>query len=242
MRARCQEMSVSCYNQLLAILDNLEKIRYRLRSAAQRAGRDPDEVTLVVVTKYAPLEAVRDVLKSGLVSEIGESRVQDAQAKKAALGELSGRVRWRLIGHLQTNKARKAVETFDAVDCVDSERLAEALDRAAEGRKDPLPVLVQVKLTEKQTQAGVPPENLDSLLAALARFKRLAPRGLMGIAPMVEPVEAVRPHFKRLKALFDAHFAGRPGAQLSMGMSRDFEVAVEEGATHVRVGSQIFQP
>lgn len=228
----------------MAILDNIEKIRYRLRSAAERAGRDPDEVHLVAVTKYAPLESVREVLQSGLVSEVGESRVQDAQAKKDTLGELSGRVKWRLIGHLQTNKAKKAVESFDAVDSVDSERLAEALNRAmlsAPEARQTLPVLVQVKLTEKETQGGVAPEGLASLLGAMARFERLDVRGLMAIAPNIDPVEEVRPHFRRLKGLFDEHFGGRDGAQLSMGMSRDFEIAVEEGATHVRLGTQIFE-
>lgn len=225
---------------MLALLDNLAKIRYRLDAAAERVGRNSGEVTLVAVTKYAPLEAIRRLLESGLVSEVRESRIQDVQAKKSALGALAGKVRWRLIGHLQRNKARKALELFDSVDSLDGLELAEALDRGLRETGKILPVLVQVKLSGKETQSGIDPSGVGEFLQQLKGFDRLRPVGLMSIAPMLEPVEAVRPCFKRMKQLFDRHFAGIPRAQLSMGMSRDFELAVEEGATHVRVGSQIF--
>lgn len=218
------------------LIDNLEKIRYRLRAAALRSGREADHVRLVAVTKYAPLELVRELLEKGLAAEVGENRVQDAEKKKAELGALAGRVRWRLIGHLQTNKAKKAVATFDAVDSVDSEKVAAALHEALpEGRI--LPVLVQVKLTEKETQSGVSPAELPGLLESLKRYPRLRVDGLMGIAPDVEPVEAARPSFRALRGLRDRLL---PGGLLSMGMSRDFEVAVEEGADLVRIGTQIF--
>ena len=219
------------------LIDNLNQIRYRIRAAATRANRNGDAIRLVAVTKYAPVELVREALLSGLVAEAGENRVQDAEKRKLELGELAGRVRWRLIGHLQTNKAKKAVSTFDAVDSVDSERLALALDAAKAGTEGRLPVLIQVKLTKKETQSGVSPDALPALIEAVRRMPRLELQGLMGIAPDVSPVEATRPSFKLLRELRDRHL---PGRILSMGMSRDFEIAVEEGADMVRVGSQIF--
>ncbi|MDX6771056.1 MAG: YggS family pyridoxal phosphate-dependent enzyme [Elusimicrobiota bacterium] len=219
------------------LIDNINQIRYRMRAASLRSGREADAVSLVAVTKYAPLESVRALLEQGLAAEVGENRVQDAERKKAELGALAGRARWRLIGHLQTNKAKKAVGVFDAVDSVDSERVAAALDAALAGTDRVLPVLVQVKLTGKETQAGVAPDELPGLLEALKKYPRLRAEGLMGIAPEVEPLEAVRPSFRLLRGLRDRCL---PGGKLSMGMSRDFEVAIEEGADLVRIGSQIF--
>ena len=194
---------------------------------------------MVVVTKYAALEAVKEALSSGRVTDAGESRVQDAEKKKSALGDLAGKVRWRLIGHLQTNKAKKAVQTFDAIDSVDSERLAASLDAAMKGSDRKLPVMLQVKLTERETQHGVSPAELPGLIEAVRKLPNLELQGLMGIAPNVEPLEAVRPSFKLLRELRDEHL---PGGKLSMGMSRDFEIAIEEGADMIRVGTQIFAP
>jgi len=218
-------------------IDNLEKIRYRMNAAAARANRDGRAIGMVVVTKYAPLTAVRDALNSGLVLEVGESRVQDAEKKKLELGALAGKVRWRLIGHLQTNKAKKAVQTFDAVDSVDSAKLATALSLAMTGSERKLPVMIQVKLTASQTQFGVSPEELPGLIEAVRNQPNLELQGLMGIAPDIEPLEAVRPSFRLLKDLRDKHL---PDGKLSMGMSRDFEIAIEEGADLVRIGTRIF--
>lgn len=218
------------------LIDNLKQIRYRMRAAALRANRDPDAIRLVAVTKYASVEAVRELIDSGLAAEAGENRVQDAERRKLALGERASRVRWRLIGHLQTNKAKKAVSVFDAVDSVDSVKVAEALARALEGART-LPVMVQVKLTQRETQSGVAPNELGALLGALRSFPRLSVEGLMGIAPDIEPLEAVRPSFRALRELRDRHL---PQGLLNMGMSRDFEIAIEEGADMIRVGSQIF--
>lgn len=190
------------------LIDNLNQIRYRMRAAAQRAHRDADAARLVAVTKYASLADVAEVLKSGLVEEVGENRVQDAERKKQSLGELAGRVRWRLIGHLQTNKARKAAAVFDAVDSVDSEKVAAALDAALAGTDRTLPVMVQVKLTARQTQSGAAPEELGALLEALRRYPRLKVEGLMGIAPDLDPVEEVRPSFRTLRQLRDRHLPG----------------------------------
>jgi pyridoxal phosphate enzyme (YggS family) len=218
-------------------IDNLEKIRYRMTAAAARSNRDAEAINLVVVTKYASLEAVKEALSSGRVLEVGENRVQDAEKKKQELGALAGKVRWRLIGHLQTNKAKKAVQTFDAIDSVDSLKLAAALDAAMTGEDRKLPVMLQVKLSASETQSGISPTELPGLIEGVRRCSRLELQGLMGIAPNVEPLEAVRPSFKLLRELRDKHL---PGGKLSMGMSRDFEVAIEEGADLVRIGTQIF--
>lgn len=218
-------------------IDNLEKIRYRINAAAARSNRDGRAVSLVVVTKYASLEAVKEALSSGQVLEAGESRVQDAEKKKLELGGLADKVRWRLIGHLQTNKAKKAVQTFDAIDSVDSAKLAAALNGALAGSGRKLPVMLQVKLTDSETQYGVAPAELPALIAEVRKLPNLELQGLMGIAPNIEPLEAVRPSFKLLKALRDEHL---PGGKLNMGMSRDFEIAIEEGADLIRIGTQIF--
>ena len=218
-------------------IDNLEKIRYRMTAAAARSNRDAGAISIVVVTKYASLEAVKEALSSGRVLEVGENRVQDAEKKKLELGALAGKVRWRLIGHLQTNKAKKAVQTFDAIDSVDSLKLAAALDAAMTGSDRKLPVMIQVKLSESETQSGVGPNELPGLIEEVRRRQHLELQGLMGIAPNVEPLDAVRPSFKLLRELRDKHL---PGGKLSMGMSRDFEVAIEEGADLVRIGTQIF--
>jgi pyridoxal phosphate enzyme (YggS family) len=222
------------------ILDNLTKIRYCIRAAAQKADRDPDRVSIVAVSKYATTKQIREIIDSGMISEIGESRVQAAEAKRSELGDLAARVRWRLIGHLQTNKARKAVQVFDAVDSVDSLHAAQALEKALAPEKKVLPVLVQVKLTQRETQGGTDPAALEGLLQELRRLAHLDIRGLMAIAPQTSSPEDVRPHFRRMRGWFDRFFANRPEAQLSMGMSNDYTVAVEEGATMVRLGSLIF--
>lgn len=219
------------------LIDNLNQIRYRMRAAALRAHRDPDAVRLVAVTKYASPESVRALIETGLVSEVGENRVQDAEKRKQALGALAARVRWRLIGHLQTNKARKAAALFDAVDSVDSEKVAEALETARGDAATPLPVMVQVKLTARETQAGVGPSEVGALIAALKSRAKLEVEGLMGLAPAVANADEARPAFRALRELRDRHL---PGGLLSMGMSRDFEVAIEEGADLVRIGSLIF--
>jgi pyridoxal phosphate enzyme (YggS family) len=219
------------------IIDNINQIRYRVRAAAARVNRDPDAVRLVAVTKYASLEAVTAAIESGLVAEVGENRVQDAEKKKLVLGDLATKVRWRLIGHLQTNKAKKAVEVFDAVDSVDSEKVAAALDSALWPSERVLPVLAQVKLTDKETQSGIAPAELPGLIAAIRGLPHLQLVGLMGIAPAVEAAEDARPSFRALRELRDAHL---PHGILSMGMSLDFEVAIEEGSDLVRIGSNIF--
>lgn len=224
----------------LVVLDNLNKIRSVMAAAAGRTGRNPESVGLVAVTKYAPLESIKELLDCGLVMEVGENRVQDAKSKIETLGEKARKVKWRLIGHLQSNKARLALQIFDAIDSLDSLKLAEVLEKELSLTNQKLPVLVQVKLSDKETQFGVAPEEVANFLESLKKCAHLDVCGLMAIAPALEPVESVRPYFRRMKELFDQFFAGRPEARLSMGMSRDYEIAIEEGATHIRIGSSIF--
>ena len=219
------------------LIDNLNQIRYRMRAAARRAKRDPDALRLVAVTKYASVQAVQELIDSGLVSEVGENRVQSAEKRKIALGRKAASVQWRMIGHLQTNKAKKAAEIFDAVDSVDGDRIAAALDAALAGSERKYPVMVQVKLTDRAAQSGVAPMELEALLDKMKTYRRLRVSGLMGIAPDVEPPEAARSSFRLLRELRDRHL---PDGLLSMGMSRDFEIAIEEGADLVRIGTQIF--
>lgn len=223
---------------MLAILDNLNKIRYRIDAAAQRSGRSAESIELVAVSKYAGAESLRELLGSGLVKAVGENRVQEAGIKKQALGPSAGLAQWRLVGHLQTNKAKQALQIFDAVDSLDSLRLAEALERPLAEQNRKLAALVQVKLSAKETQGGVAPEALEEFLRNLKDYPHLDVQGLMAIAPELDPVSAVRPYFRRLRELRDRFFPRQ--AALSMGMSRDFEVAVEEGATHVRIGRSLF--
>ena len=172
-----------------------------MTAASARTNRDAGAIDLVVVTKYASLTDVREVITSRRVLEVGENRVQDAEKKKLSLGALADMVRWRLIGHLQTNKARKAVSVFDAIDSVDSLKLASTLDAAMTGANHKLPVMIQVKLSERQTQFGVRPENLPELIGGVRRCSNLELQGLMGIAPDIEPVEAVTPSFRLLRSL-----------------------------------------
>ena len=224
------------------IFDNIKRIQERIKQAQDRSGRR-GKVEILAVTKYAPLEAVRELLATGLVNKLGESRVQDAKIRISELGRpLSGGgpIQWHMIGRLQTNKAKLAAELFDLIQSLDSLRLAEALERALSAESRSLSVLVQVKLTAKETQGGLSPEELPAFLDKLKSYPSLKLRGLMAIAPMLEPVEAVRPFFKSLRALFEARFDERNDF-LSMGMSRDFEIAVEEGANLLRIGSELFK-
>ncbi|NLG84308.1 MAG: YggS family pyridoxal phosphate-dependent enzyme [Firmicutes bacterium] len=219
-----------------------EKVKERVANAARRSGRDPAEVTVVAVTKTVPPETIRTAVTLGLC-ELGENRVQEALAKQAVLGRTG--LRWHLIGTLQTNKARKAVESFDLIHSLDRWELAEVLVRTAErlGRK--VPVLLQVNVAGEASKHGMPPEEVFPFLARLLKWREiLVPSGLMTMAPLTEDPEATRPVFRRLAELFRtarAEFGlGPEWHWLSMGMSQDFEVAVEEGANLVRIGTAIF--
>ncbi|HAH06437.1 MAG TPA: YggS family pyridoxal phosphate-dependent enzyme [Elusimicrobia bacterium] len=225
------------------VLERLSEIQRRIEQAAQRCDRDPSKVELMAVVKYAATEDVRTLLRSGRLRFCAESRVQDAQRRRAELGEDAGKASWRFIGHLQTNKARAAAELFDSIDSVDSLKLARALDKQLADAGAQKKVLLQVKLSSRETQSGILPEELDAFKAALRETPRLKPCGMMAILPMIEPVEAVRPFCKEFKKIFDRHFPedSIPERFLSAGMSRDYEIAVEEGANLLRIGTALFE-
>lgn len=225
------------------IRERLQSVRERIRDAAARAGRDPAGVHLVAVTKGHPRAAVEAALSLGL-HDIGESRVQEAQAKQAGLA--GGDARWHMLGHLQRNKARSAASLFDVIHSLDSAALASALERHRlerhrVGGAEPLPVLIEVELTGIASRSGVNAAAAADLLSGLRGLPHLSPVGLMTVAPP-GPSAAVRACFARLRDLRDrlrqSHGLSLP--ELSMGMSGDFEIAVEEGATTIRLGTVLF--
>ena len=225
----------------MSIAENIARVHERIAAAARRAGRSPDEVTLMAVSKTVEPARIRGAYAAG-IRVFGENRVQEFAEKAAALRDLEG-AEWHLIGHLQSNKAGKAVELFGAVDSVDSAKLARKLDAAAQ--KD-VPVLIEINIGGEEAKAGVAPgsREFEELLRAAPELKHVRIRGLMAIPPFTEDPEGARSYFRRMRELRD-EIAGRklPGVAmevLSMGMSHDFEVAIEEGATCVRVGTAIF--
>jgi pyridoxal phosphate enzyme (YggS family) len=219
----------------------LEAVRARIDRAAARAGRARGSIRLIGVTKGVAPERVRQAVELG-VTELGENRVQEAEAKIAAVGR-SAAV-WHLIGPLQRNKAGRALELFDQVQTVDRAELADALARRAQAAGRVLPVLVEVNVAQEASKFGVAPEGLEALLEVISQLPGLAPRGLMTVGPRVDRPEDARATFAALRALQGRARAatGLTLDELSMGMSDDFEVAVEEGATMVRIGSALFGP
>ncbi|MDD2773843.1 MAG: YggS family pyridoxal phosphate-dependent enzyme [Elusimicrobiales bacterium] len=228
------------------ITANAKAVISRIAAACARAGRDPAQVELLAVTKYAGPAQIRALLETGLARHAGESRMQGAAEKwnSPELAGLRAGVTLHFLGHLQSNKAAKAASFFDAIDSVDSMETARVLSRKAAQAGRKLPVLIQVKLTEKETQSGVSAAEASALVRETAKLEGLAPRGYMAIAPVTSDPEELRPYFRAVKRLFDADFA-RPAAPdsknyLSLGMTHDFEIAVEEGSNLPRVGSAIF--
>ncbi len=228
----------------MSIADNIAGIRNRMAAAAARVKRDPHEITLMAVTKTVEPERIRQAYEAGL-RVFGENRVQEFAEKQEALQELKD-AEWHLIGHLQSNKAKKAVEAFQAVDSVDSLRLAEKLNEAAKQLGRTLPVLLEIKVSDEESKAGVEMDSpeLEELLLGAAKLEHLQVRGLMTVPPFTENPEGARLYFRTLRDLRDTIALRRlPKISmdvLSMGMSHDFEVAIEEGSTCVRVGSAIF--
>lgn len=253
-----------------SVAENLARVQERIAAAAKRAKRKPAEIILVAVSKTFPAERIREAYAAGL-RHFGENRVQEWEGKFAALAGLSDAT-WRLVGHLQSNKARRSLTLFHAIDSVESLSLAQKLDRAfAEHlrpskspsaqaraavlgdlgvplvtRRGPpgakLPVLLEVRLAPEETKHGIEPEALPHVLEGILALPNLAVCGLLCIPPWLDNAEAVRPYFRRLRQLRDELAAkfGTPLPELSMGMSHDFEVAIEEGATQVRIGSALF--
>ncbi|HUA16494.1 MAG TPA: YggS family pyridoxal phosphate-dependent enzyme [Verrucomicrobiae bacterium] len=228
----------------MSISENIVDVRERLATAARRAGRSASDIALMGVTKTHPAERIREAYAGGL-RLFGENRVQEFAGKSAAVVDLEG-AEFHMIGHLQTNKAGKAAELFQAVDSVDSVKLAEKLEAAARAIGKKLAVLIEVNVGGETAKSGASPDSaeLEELLAAAPRLEALEIRGLMTVPPFTDNPEGARPFFRRLRELRDMLAARRmPGVrieQLSMGMSHDFEVAVEEGSTCVRVGTAIF--
>jgi pyridoxal phosphate enzyme (YggS family) len=221
--------------------ENLLRIRERMEAAASRAGRRAEEITLIGVSKTHPAEAIRAAYAAGL-RDFGENRVQEWEGKRGGLGDLDAE--WHLIGHLQSNKAARAAGLFHSVDSVDDFALAQRLDRAREGSGAKLRVLLEVRVAEEETKNGVSVEEVPELAEKVGMLAGLHLSGLMCIPPFLEQAEQVRPYFRRLRELRDqlVKRMGLPLPVLSMGMSHDFEVAIEEGATEVRVGTALFGP
>ena len=217
---------------LRAIAANLDAVEARIRAACARCGRDPSEVTLIGVTKTVPAARVRSAIDAGL-ADVGENYVQEGLAKRVALGEAGASVRWHLIGHLQSNKVRAALEGFDVIHAVDSVRLAEALSRRASRLT---PVLLEVNSTREASKFGLDPRDVGPAVATISKLENLELRGLMTVAPAVTDEGRLRAVFSEVRLLAEANGL----TELSMGMTDDFEVAIEEGATMVRIGRAIF--
>jgi len=225
------------------IAENIARVQECIATACRRAGRATSDVKLLAVTKTVAPDRIRLAYEAGL-SELGENRVQEAAAKRPTLSDLT--VTWHLIGHLQSNKARPARELFHWVHSVDSLRVAEKLHQAAVCSGDRLPVLLEVNLGGEATKSGVGEDQVIPLVEQIAPLETLELRGLMVIPPFFDDPEQARPFFRRLRQLArEVKARGIPNVsmqELSMGMSHDFEVAIEEGATIVRVGTAIFGP
>ncbi len=230
----------------MEIPSRLAAIRDRMESACRRAGRRLSDVTLVAVTKTRTVDEVASAVEAG-VEDLGENRVQEAEVKYPSLTSLEthdgSRPRFHLVGHLQKNKVRKAVALFDRIHSLDSVELGQKIDSTAEELGKVQPVLVQVDLASEPTKFGLPEKELLPSLENLTGLPRLRVDGLMVLPPFEPDPESVRPYFRRLRELGAAAFGrGLAGRELSMGMSHDFEVAIEEGATFIRVGTALFGP
>lgn len=228
----------------MSIAENVAEVRGRIAAAARRSGRDPEKITLMAVSKTFGQEHIREAYAAGL-RVFGENRIQEFVGKAAALSDLR-EAEWHMIGHLQSNKAARAAETFAAVDSLDSLKLAEKLNAFAETLSKKITVLIEINVGGEAAKTGLAPDSgeLEELLASAPRLRQLEIRGLMTIPPFTEDAQQARPYFRKLRALGDRVAARRLPAiamdVLSMGMSHDFEIAIEEGSTCVRVGTAIF--
>jgi len=216
------------------VLKNLTNIREKIKHAAERAGRSPEAIKLIVVTKEADLSQVREVVASGVI-DVGENRVKAACLKKEVLDHHV--LVWHMIGHLQTKKAKKAVDAFSLIHSIDNIKLLCAIDKCARDRNKVQDVLIEVNVSGEKSKFGVSPEALTAILEESKHLRHTKVLGLMTMAPFTNNAEDTRSYFKKLKVLADKHGL----KELSMGMSQDFEVAIEEGATMVRIGSAIFK-
>lgn len=217
------------------IKSNLEAVQKRIAEACRRAGRSPEEVTLVAVTKTVDTAAIETAFNLG-IRNFGENRAQEAEEKIKALSHLEPHPTWHMIGHLQSNKVKSAVDLFDIIQSVDSMELAEEIDLKAQRKINPVPVLLQVNVSGETTKGGFALNRIESNFLRIWCLPQIEIRGLMTIAPIVDNPEQARPVFRQLRELKEAFHL----QHLSMGMTDDFEVAIEEGATMVRIGRAIF--
>lgn len=226
--------------QNISIAENIAEVRQRIARAAERAGRQADEITLVAVSKTFSADAIRAAYDAGLRA-FGENRVQEFEAKQPQLDDLKDAT-WHLIGHLQSNKARRAVHLFHRVDSIDSLALAQKLNSVAAEELKRLPVLIEVHLGGEATKSGVAEADLQALADGIEKLPHLELRGLMMIPPYCDDVESARAYFRKLRDLRDeiSHHLAHALPTLSMGMSHDFELAIEEGATEIRIGTALF--
>ncbi|MCI9487918.1 MAG: YggS family pyridoxal phosphate-dependent enzyme [Lachnospiraceae bacterium] len=220
--------------------ENLEEVRRRAWAACERAGRKREDVTLIAVSKTKPVSAIREIMDCGVV-DFGENKVQELCGK---IEEIEEPLHWHLIGHLQRNKVKYIVDKVYLIHSVDSLRLAKEIQKEAEKCNVTCPVLIEINIGGEESKDGIPKEGAIPLIREIAELSRVQVRGLMTIAPPVEEPEEARGYFKEMRTLFEAVKAEQiPGVEmkeLSMGMTGDFEVAIEEGATMVRVGTAIF--
>jgi pyridoxal phosphate enzyme (YggS family) len=217
--------------------DTLNSLKDRIFSSARRSGRGPEEITLLAVTKTVPLEIINEAIDLG-ITDIGENKVQEAQGK---FGSIRPTVRKHFIGHLQSNKAKKAVELFDLIESVDSLSLAEEIERHASNLNKVQECMLEVKMSPEKTKFGLSGEEAETLLDKIQGLKHVRVVGIMTMAPYSDDPQSSRPFFRTAKVLFDKLKTKYPGFKyLSMGMSDDFEVAIEEGANMVRIGTALF--
>ncbi|HBF37637.1 MAG TPA: YggS family pyridoxal phosphate-dependent enzyme [Firmicutes bacterium] len=223
----------------MSIAENIEKIQCGVMKAALKVGRDPETIKIIAVTKYTGVEQINEAIRAG-VKEIAENRVQDALVKFPLL---NGSVTKHLIGTLQTNKVKPAVREFDLIHSVDRMELVEALEKEASKRNCQVKCLIQLNISGETTKHGIGPEDLKTILDKINSYTNITPMGLMTIAPFTDDPEQVRPIFRCLKNLFSEFALTRDDnwRYLSMGMSHDYQVAVEEGANMVRIGTAIFK-
>jgi pyridoxal phosphate enzyme (YggS family) len=224
---------------MVTIKENLLRVRERIEKAARKAGRDPDTVKLVAVSKTAEVARIKEAIEAG-VSILGENYVQEAQKK---IEEIGRAVSWHFIGHLQSNKAKYAIRLFDVIHSIDSVTLAEELNRRAEPSDRVIKVMIEVNLAKEATKFGTDEEKVLNLGKKIQHLKHLSLEGLMTMPPYFDSPEMSRPYYIALRELKEKMAReGIPTKELSMGMSNDFEIAIEEGATYVRVGTAIFGP
>ncbi|RKY00604.1 YggS family pyridoxal phosphate-dependent enzyme [Candidatus Poribacteria bacterium] len=227
---------------MVDIRANVKRVKERVAEAALRAGRDPSEITIVAVSKNFPVEAIEEAIEAG-ITDIGENRVQEAEAKFNRIGRV---VRWHMVGHLQRNKVKKALNIFDLIHSVDSVRLLEELEKRAAQRGEVVEVLVQVNTSGEETKFGLKPEEVEGFMEIAAQKEHVRVLGLMTIGPLVDDPEKARPCFAMLREIKERVEGMKlPNVEmrhLSMGMTNDFEVAIEEGADMVRIGRAIFGP